>query len=62
MINKIKQLIDNSPHKELPEYQIVRELQTRSIDCNISREIDQAIDRGELKKRYIDGTKYISIN
>jgi hypothetical protein len=62
MINKIKQMIQDSPHKELPEYKIIRDLQTRSLNESIAREIDQAIDRGELKKRYINGQKYISIN
>lgn len=61
MIEKIKELLNNSIYKELPESDIIGQLQTRSPYCTLRQDLDEAIQSGILKFRYIKGEKYISL-
>lgn len=61
MLEKIKQLINRSVHKEMAWVNIVSQLGTRSVDCTIRQDIDEAIRDGFLKFRYVKGEKYISV-
>lgn len=60
-LEQIKNLINQSIHKELPWVNIVSMLQTRSLDCTIRQDLDEGIRDGFLKFRYVKGEKYISV-
>jgi hypothetical protein len=61
MIEKIKELLNNSIHKELPECNIIGQLQTQSIYDTTRQDLDENIQSGVLKFRYVKGEKYISL-
>jgi hypothetical protein len=61
MLEKIKELISNSIYQELPESNIISMLQTRSIYDTTRQDLDEAIQSGVLKFRYVKGEKYISL-
>jgi len=61
MFEKFTKLISNSINQELPEVNIISMLQTRSIYDTTRQDLDEAIQSGVLKFRYVKGEKYISL-